>query len=73
MGKRASPKRDKHIKEMGIVPNSSKITVVISIRATKEFWEKTKSVAEKQKTDTNKLIIKVVSDYCEGQDGGKRD
>ena len=55
------------------MPNSSKITIVRSIRATRDFWEKAKKVAENQNTDINKLIIKIVSDYCEETNGGKRD
>ena len=46
------------------MPNSSKLTIVRSIRASKEFWKQVKKVAEKQKTDTNKLIVNIVTNYC---------
>lgn len=52
---------------------SSKITKVRSIRATYEFWEKVRNIAEKEKTDPNKLIIRVVNEYCEGKYGRERD
>lgn len=47
------------------MPNNSKKTIVRSVRASKEFWEKAKKVAKKEKTDTNKLIVKAVTNYCE--------
>lgn len=47
------------------MPNKSNLTVVRSIRASKDFWEKANKVAKAQKTDTNKLIVTVVSKYCE--------
>lgn len=45
------------------MPNTSKLTTVRSIRASKEFWEKVKQVAKSENTDTNKLIIKAVLEY----------
>lgn len=47
------------------MPNSSKKTRVRSIRASNEFWEKVEETAKIEKTDTNKLVIKAVSEYCE--------
>ena len=47
------------------MPNKSRLTIVRSIRASKEFWNKAKKTAKKQKTDTNKLVIKAVTEYCE--------
>ena len=47
------------------MPNKSRLTIVRSIRASKEFWNKAKKMARKQKTDTNKLVIKAVNEYCE--------
>ena len=46
------------------MPNKSKLTVVKSLRASKEFWKKADETAKKEKTDRNKLIVKVVSEYC---------
>lgn len=46
------------------MPNKSKLTVVKSLRASKEFWDKADKTAKKEKTDRNKLIVKVVSEYC---------
>ena len=45
------------------MPNTSKVTTVRSIRASKEFWEKVKQVAKSENTDTNKLIVKAVIEY----------
>lgn len=45
------------------MPNTSKLTTVRSIRASKEFWEKVKQVAKSENTDTNKLVIKAVLEY----------
>ena len=53
--------------------NSSKKTKVRSIRASFEFWETLQAVAEKEKTDPNKLIIRVVNEYCEEKYGRNRD
>lgn len=47
------------------MPNSSKSTVVRSIRASKEFWERAEKKAKIEKTDTNKLVVKAVKEYCE--------
>lgn len=41
-----------------------KITRVRSIRASLEFWEMAQKVANKEKTDPNKLIIKATTEYC---------
>ncbi len=40
-------------------------TIVRSIRASKEFWEKVEQMAKNENTDTNKLVVKVVKEYCE--------
>lgn len=58
------------------MPNSSKITVVKSIRASHEFWETVKIVAEKEKIDKNALVKKAVMQYCKtairkGDNNGK--
>lgn len=45
------------------MPNTSKLTTVRSIRASKDFWAQVKEQAEKENTDTNKFIIKVVIEY----------
>ena len=44
--------------------NISKITKVRSIRASFDFWEKAQKVANQEKTDLNKLIIKATMEYC---------
>lgn len=46
------------------MPNQSKLTKVRSIRASSEFWNNAGKVASEEKTDVNKLIVKVVSNYC---------
>lgn len=54
------------------MPNKSKLTIVRSIRASETFWKTVKKRAKKEKTDTNKLIVKVVNEYCEkGVDNGE--
>jgi predicted DNA-binding ribbon-helix-helix protein len=46
------------------MPNSSKITKVRSIRASFDFWDMIAKIAEKEKTNLNNLIIKVMTQYC---------
>lgn len=44
---------------------SSKITVVKSLRASREFFDKCDLVAKAEGVDRNKLIVGIVSEYCE--------
>lgn len=48
-------------------------TIVRGVRATQSFWDKCDTVAEAQGTDRNKLIVCVVSKYCDkkAKNGGK--
>lgn len=46
------------------MPNQSKLTKVRSVRATDEFWRKCDIMARLEKTDRNKLIVKVLNNYC---------
>jgi predicted DNA-binding ribbon-helix-helix protein len=54
------------------MPNKSKLTVVKSLRASKEFWDKADKTAKKEKTDRNKLIVKVVSEYLNEVENGRK-
>lgn len=54
------------------MPNKSKLTVVKSLRASKSFWDKAEKVAKSEKTDRNKLIVKVVTDYCNEVENGRK-
>ena len=44
---------------------SSKITVVKGIRESQEFFDKCDLVAKAEGVDRNKLIVRVVGEYCE--------
>lgn len=44
---------------------SSNKTVVRSIRASQEFFDKCDLVAKAEGVDRNKLIVRVVSEYCD--------
>ena len=46
------------------MPNSSKLTTVRSVRATDDFWQRVKKIAEKNKTNSNKVIVDAVTEYC---------
>lgn len=46
------------------MPNKSKLTIVRSIRASREFWEKCEEKARQENLDTNKLVVRVVTEYC---------
>ena len=54
---------------------NSKKTIVRSVRASQEFWERLKELARQKETDPNKLIVKVISEYCnkEINNGRKQD
>ena len=54
------------------MPNKSKITEVKSIRASKEFWDRAEETAKKENTDRNKLIVKVVTEYCNEVENGRK-
>ena len=54
------------------MPNQSKITKVRSIRASEEFWNITSEIAKNENTDINKLIVKVVTEYCKGVSNGRK-
>ena len=54
------------------MPNQSKITKVRSIRASDDFWCMTGKTAKKENTDINKLIVKVVTEYCKGVSNGRK-
>lgn len=41
-------------------------TVVKGLRASQEFFDKCDSVAKAEGIDRNKLIVRVVSEYCDG-------
>ena len=45
---------------------SSKITVVKSLRASQEFFDKCDLIAKAEGVDRNKLIVRIVSEYCDG-------
>jgi hypothetical protein len=45
---------------------SSKITVVKSLRASREFFDKCDLIAKAEGVDRNKLIVRIVSEYCDG-------
>lgn len=47
-------------------------TKVRSVRASEEFWERAEKVAKDEKIDTNKLIVKTVSEYCEVKENGRK-
>lgn len=47
------------------MPKIKRITVVRGIRATDMFWEKCNIIARLEKTDRNKLIVKVMEEYYE--------
>ena len=52
---------------------NSKKTIVRSVRASQEFWERLKNVALKKETDPNKLIVRVVGEYCNKEiDNGRK-
>ena len=44
---------------------SSRKTIVKAIRASREFFDKCDLVAKAEGVDRNKLIVRVVSEYCE--------
>ena len=46
---------------------SSNKTVVKGIRAIQEFFDKCDFVAKAEGVDRNKLIVRVVSEYCDGE------
>ena len=46
---------------------SSNKTIVKGIRASQEFFDKCDLVAKAEGVDRNKLIIRVVSEYCENE------
>lgn len=54
------------------MPNQSKITKVRSIRASYNFWKLIEKTAKKENTDINKLIVRVVTDYCEVVSNGRK-
>lgn len=54
------------------MPNQCKLTRVRSIRASDEFWEMAKNTAKEKKLDTNKLIVNVVTEYCKGENNGRK-
>lgn len=54
------------------MPNQSKITKVRSIRASNDFWSITEKIAKEENTDINKLIVKVVTEYCKGVSNGRK-
>lgn len=45
------------------MPNISKLTTVRSIRASKEFWQQVKEIAQKENSDINKIVVKAVIEY----------
>jgi DNA primase large subunit len=45
---------------------ASNKTVVKGIRASQEFFDKCDLVAKAEGVDRNKLIVRVVSEYCDG-------
>ncbi len=48
-------------------------TVVKGLRADKSFFEKCDRVAKAEQTDRNKLIVRVMTEYCkrkENKNGG---
>ena len=47
---------------------SSNKTVVKGIRASQEFFDKCDLVAEAEGVDRNKLIVRVMSEYCDKAD-----
>jgi predicted DNA-binding ribbon-helix-helix protein len=52
---------------------NSKKTIVRSVRASQEFWDRLKNVALKKETDPNKLIVRVVGEYCNKEiDNGRK-
>ena len=40
-------------------------TIVKGVRASQEFFDKCDLVAKSQNTDKNKLIVRVMSEYCD--------
>lgn len=50
----------KEIKKMG-----SNKTIVKGLRASQEFFDKCDLVAKAEGVDRNKLIVRVVSEYCD--------
>lgn len=44
---------------------ASKRTVVRSVRASQDFFDKCDLVAKAKGVDRNKLIVRVVSEYCD--------
>ena len=46
---------------------ASKITIVRGLRASREFFDKCDLVAKAEGVDRNKLIVRVVSEYCDGE------
>ena len=47
---------------------SSNKTVVKGLRASQEFFDKCDLVAKAQGVDRNKLIVRVISEYCDKAD-----
>lgn len=47
---------------------SSNKTVVKGIRASQEFFDKCDLVAKAEGIDRNKLIVRVISEYCDKAD-----
>lgn len=47
--------------------NSFVPTKVIGIRAEVEFWEKIKEQAKKENIKRNELVVRVLTEYCEGK------
>ena len=46
---------------------SSSTTVVRGLRASQEFFNKCDLVAKAEGVDRNKLIVRVVGEYCDGE------
>lgn len=72
MEERTPKKSSKEYEVLGIVFVESKITKVRSIRASFEFWEKAQKVANQEKTDINKLIVKATNEYCDRRDKNEK-
>lgn len=53
---------------MEIKKMSSNKTVVKGIRASQEFFDKCDLVAKAEGIDRNKLIVRVISEYCDKAD-----
>ena len=53
---------------MEIKKMSSNKTVVKGLRASQEFFDKCDLVAKAEGIDRNKLIVRVISEYCDKAD-----